>query len=211
MIRAYIDYQNAYRLLKVKVGLCLQSVRMGALIDELLESVGEVSAPPHRAFSAIHSEDVDPESRTRRIRQFDALRHHEGISVYSRDYAYRKNAAGYLQCREKGIDVRLGCEIVAAAADGHIDGVLIWSADQDLSEAVKIAREVAAARHRHFRIYGVETEGMNPVAGTTPIKLTRPLLYRNLRGDDAALLENAAQGESATELLNFRSPIPAHG
>ena len=185
MIRAYIDYQNAYRLLKDKAGFCLLSLRMGALISELIESAGEVSAPTHRAFSGIHSIDVDPDSRSRRLKQFDALRHRERISVYCRDYAYRKNASGLLRSREKGIDVRLACEIVAAAASGEIDGALIWSADQDLSEAVKIAREVAAARDRNFTIYSVETEGMSPIAGTVPIRLTQPLLYHNLRCSEA--------------------------
>lgn len=183
MIRAYVDYQNAYRLLKDKAGFCLQSLKLGPLIAELIESVGEVSAPTHRAFSGIHSLEVDPDARSRRLRQFDALRHHEGISVYARDYAYRKNAAGFLLSREKGIDVRLGCEVVAAAARGDTDGALIWSADQDLSEAVKIAGEVAAALDRRFTIYSVETEGMNPIAGTIPIRLTQTLLYRNLRCD----------------------------
>lgn len=200
MIRAYIDYQNAYRLLKDKAGFCLQSLRMGPLIAELLESVGEVSAPTHRAFSGIHSEEVDLEARTRRIKQFDALRHHEGIAVYTRDYAYRKNAAGYLQSREKGIDVRLGCEIVAAAAQSEIDGVLIWSADQDLSEAVKVAREVAATRCRRFTIYGVETEGMSPVAGTIPIKLTQTLLYRHLRCDKQGITHDTGCREVTPEL-----------
>lgn len=183
MIRAYIDYQNAFRLLKDKTGFCLQSLKMGALIEELIESVGEQGAPPHRAFSGIHAQDVDPQSRMRRIKQFDALRHQEGISVYSRDYAYRRNADGFLLSREKGIDVRIGCEIVAAAASGEVDGALIWSADQDLSEAVKIARDIAAARSRRFALYGVEIEGMLPIAGTIPIKLTRTLLYRHLRHD----------------------------
>jgi len=184
MIRAYVDYQNTYRLLKDKEGFSLLSLKMGSLIAELIESVGEVSSPTHRAFSGIHSEDVDPESRAKRMKQFCALRHQEGISVYARDYAYRKNAEGYLQCREKGIDVRLACEIVAAAAKGEIDGALIWSADQDLSEAILVAKEVAAARDRQFKVYCVEIEGMNPLRGAIPIKLTRTILYRNLRCDE---------------------------
>ena len=73
MIRAYIDYQNTYRLLKDREGFCLLSLRMGALVAELIESVGEDSAPTHRAFSGIHSIDVDPASRTRRLKQFCAL------------------------------------------------------------------------------------------------------------------------------------------
>ena len=181
MIRAYIDYQNTYRLLKDREGFCLLSLKMGALVAELIESVGEQSTSTHRAFSGIHSADVDPDSRTRRLKQFCALRHQEGISVFSRDYAYRKNADGYLQSREKGIDVRLACETVAAAAAGEVDGVLIWSADQDLSEAIVIAQELAASKNRQFKVYGVEFEGVKAVHGATPIKLTQTMLYRNLR------------------------------
>lgn len=184
MIRAYIDYQNTYRLLKDREGFCLLSLKMGSLIAELIESVGETSSPTHRAFSGIHSEDVDPESRARRLKQFCALRHQEGISVFARDYAYRKNADGYLQCREKGIDVRLGCELVAAAAKGDIGGALIWSADQDISEAIAVAKEVAAAAGRQFKFFGVEIENMQAVSGTVPIKLTRTMLYRHLRSDE---------------------------
>ena len=187
MIRAFIDYQNTYRLLKDREGFCLLSLKMGALVAELIESVGEKSAPTHRAFSGIHSADVAPESRKRRLKQFCALRHQEGITVYARDYAYRKNVDGYLQSREKGIDVRLGCEVVAAAAIGDVDGALIWSADQDLSEAIEIALELAASMNRKFKVYGVEFDGLKAVQGTTPIKLTRPMLHRNLRCEQAAL------------------------
>jgi hypothetical protein len=194
MIRAYIDYQNAYRMLKDKAGFCLLSLRMGALIAELLASVGERSATTHRAFSGLASADVDAPARTRRIRQFDALRHHEGISVFTRDYAYRKNTEGFLQSREKGIDVRLGCELVAAAAQGDIGGALLWSADQDLAEAVTVARELAAAKRRPFKVYGVELDGIKPVAGTIPILLSRPMLYRNLRGEGSG----DADGETRT-------------
>ena len=181
MIRAFIDYQNTYRLLKDREGFCLLSLRMGSLVAELIESAGEKSVPTHRAFSGIHSADVDPESRIRRLKQFCALRHQEGIEVYARDYAYRKNADGYLESREKGIDVRLGCEVVAAAATGDVDGALIWSADQDLSEAIEITKELAASMGRQFKVYGVEFEGLRVVQGATLIKLTRPMLYRNLR------------------------------
>lgn len=186
MIRAYIDYQNTYRLLKDREGFCLLSLKMGSLLAELIESVGEKSAPTHRAFSGIHSADVDPESRMRRLKQFCALRHQEGILVYARDYAYRKNADGYLQSREKGIDVRLGCEVVAAAATGDVDGALIWSADQDLSEAIEIAQKLAVSMDRQFQVYGVEFDGLKTVQGATPIKLTRPMLHRNLRCEQDA-------------------------
>lgn len=202
MIRAFIDYQNTYRLLKDREGFCLLSLRMGALVTELIESVGEKSMPTHRAFSGIHSADVDPESRIRRLKQFCALRHQEGIEVYARDYAYRKNAEGYLESREKGIDVRLGCEVVAAAATGKIDGALIWSADQDLSEAIDIAKELAASMGRQFKVYGVEFEGLRVVQGATPIKLTRPMLHRNLR------CEADAQNEHPQALHSTNNPAP---
>lgn len=183
MIKAYIDIQNARRNLAPNMRYNLFSLNLRALIDEMAEGVGETCVETHRGYTGIHKREIDQVSHDRDHRKYMALRYQQGISVFTRDFEYLPLDNGSLQPREKGIDVRMACELVADVKDecGATTGAILWTADQDLSEAVNIASGIAASMGRSFPIYCVETEGVRPLKGAIPIKLTQTMLYRHLR------------------------------
>ena len=83
-------------------------------------------------------------------RRLTAMRR-AGIVVTSRPLRYRVEKApladGSVQeipiAREKGIDVRLGLDVMRMARNGELDVVLIFSQDQDLAEIALKVRDIA--------------------------------------------------------------------
>jgi NYN domain len=83
-----------------------------------------------------------------------------GIHVFSRPLRYRnqrfKLSDGtehtVLVGQEKGIDVRLALDIVAAAYGDTADVLLVFSQDQDLSEVADEVRRIATGQGRWLKI-----------------------------------------------------------
>ena len=66
-----------------------------------------------------------------------------GIEVFSRPIRYGK---------EKGIDVRLALDAVRCARSGDYDVILIFSQDQDLSEAADDIKEISIEECRWIKV-----------------------------------------------------------
>lgn len=83
-----------------------------------------------------------------------------GVHVFSRPLRYRnqrvKLADGtehtVLVGQEKGVDVRLALDIVAAAYGQTADVLLVFSQDQDLSEVADEVRRIATGQGRWLKI-----------------------------------------------------------
>ncbi len=109
-----------------------------------------------------------------------------GVHVFSRPLRYVNETIELsdgttktkLVGREKGIDVRIALDIIRLAHRGDYDVALIFSQDQDLSEAADEIRVIAKEQKRWIRIASVfpnsptskNTRGIN---GTDWIKLDR--------------------------------------
>jgi len=99
----------------------------------------------------------------------------EGIWTYSRHLKYRNQTVAFpdgsstsiLVGSEKGIDVRLALDVVAAARDNTCDVAMIFSQDQDLSEVADETRTISVQQNRWFK-----------TACTFPVSPT----YTNSRG-----------------------------
>jgi len=82
-----------------------------------------------------------------------------GIQTFSRPLRYRYKTVrlpngGVIAARvgqEKGIDVRMALDIVRLAREGRYDVALIFSQDQDLSEAVEEVRSISRQHYRWIR------------------------------------------------------------
>jgi uncharacterized LabA/DUF88 family protein len=100
-----------------------------------------------------------------------------GIQAFSRHLKYRNQAlrlpdgqmATVLVGSEKGIDVRLALDVVAAARNNTCDVALIFSQDQDLSEVADEVRAISMQQGRWIK-----------VACAFPVSPT----YSNTRGID---------------------------
>ena len=83
-----------------------------------------------------------------------------GIVAYSRALRYRNeivqlpdgSTATKLVGQEKGIDIRLALDVVRLAHRGGYDVGLIFSQDQDLSEAADEVRLIAREQHRWIKL-----------------------------------------------------------
>lgn len=86
-----------------------------------------------------------------------------GIQTFSRHLKYRNqtvrlpggSSTTVLVASEKGIDVRLALDVVAAARDNTCDVALVFSQDQDLSEVADEVRAIANQQGRWFKMASV--------------------------------------------------------
>jgi hypothetical protein len=94
-----------------------------------------------------------------------------GIQTFSRSLRYRNQTVTLpdgtltvtLVGQEKGVDVRIALDIVRFALDGKYDVALIFSQDQDLSEAVQDVKNISV-----FRIVGSNPRVLSPQAPRSP-------------------------------------------
>ena len=110
----------------------------------------------------------------------------EGVVTYSRSLRYRNQRVTLpdgtesttLVAQEKGIDVRLALDLVRLAHSGAFDVALVFSQDQDLSEAATELRTIARERNRWLKIacaYPVSPTSRNTrgINGTDWIRIER--------------------------------------
>ncbi len=103
-----------------------------------------------RFYTGTPSVKWDPKWHGYWTRRLTAIRR-AGIVVTSRPLRYRVEKVplphGSVQeipdAREKGIDLRLGLDVVRMARNGELDVVLIFSQDQDLAEIALEVRDIA--------------------------------------------------------------------
>ena len=61
--------------------------------------------------------------------------------------------------REKGIDLRLGLDVVRMARNGELDGAVLFSQDQDLAEVAREIRDVSRTQGRWLMIVSAFPHG----------------------------------------------------
>lgn len=83
-----------------------------------------------------------------------------GIAVFSRALRYRNQRVDlpngsvhtFLVGEEKGVDVRIALDIIRMAHRGEYDAALVFSQDQDLSEAAQEIRVIAREQNRWIKV-----------------------------------------------------------
>ena len=66
--------------------------------------------------------------------------------------------------REKGIDLRLGLDVVRMARNGELDVAIVFSQDQDLAEVAREVRDIARAERRWLKVVSAFPHGPNATA-----------------------------------------------
>ena len=90
-----------------------------------------------------------------------------GVEVTSRRLRYRHERVRlpdgtdhYVPVqREKGIDLRLGLDVVRLARNGELDVAVVFSQDQDLAEVALEVRDIARAQGRWLKIVSAFPHG----------------------------------------------------
>ena len=99
-------------------------------------------------------------------RRLTAMRR-AGISVTSRELRYRHEQVrlpggetiSVPVAREKGIDLRLGLDIVRMARNAELDVAIIFSQDQDLVEVALEVRDIARTTGRWLKVVSAFPSG----------------------------------------------------
>ena len=118
-------------------------------------------------------------------RRLTAMRR-AGITVTSRTLRYRVERVRLpdgsvheiLVAREKGIDLRLGLDVVRMARNAELDVAVIFSQDQDLAEVAREVRDIARAGGRWLKIvsafpYGPEATTRRGIDRTDWFRMDR--------------------------------------
>jgi hypothetical protein len=110
----------------------------------------------------------------------------KGIKIYSRQIRFGK---------EKGIDVRMALDMVRLSSEKELDVAVVFSQDQDLSEAVKDVKKIASKQKRWIKI-----------ASAFPVS---PFLKnaRGINGTDWIRIDKATY-DQCIDAKNYQPPKP---
>ena len=96
-----------------------------------------------------------------------------GIGVSSRNLRYRvervrlpDGSVHEIQVeREKGIDLRLGLDVVRMARNAELDVAIVFSQDQDLTEVAGEVRDISRSAERWLKVVSAFSHGPNAISG----------------------------------------------
>lgn len=174
---AFVDMQNFHYFLKDG---CRVSATQVHLVN-LLRDFGKLHGMPLTEMhfvTGIHSQAQEPQrydAMMKRIRWLEK----QGAHVILIPLVYRKErGTNTLIAHEKGIDVRLGSEIIRAVNQG-LQKILVVTQDRDISQAVKVANEIARERGNELKAYSMVLTGAawepNGKSGVNGIDFTQKL------------------------------------
>ena len=141
-------------------------------------------------FTGIHDPKREPqrhESMAKRLRWLER----NGCRCIALPLSYYTNRETHeVTAQEKGVDVRIGSEILRAVNDG-LRRCLVTTQDKDIAQALHVAGEMAAERGRGFwaftpELAGAEWEhdgkcGLHGLRGTTRLPLSVELVRKHVR------------------------------
>lgn len=155
---AFMDGQNLFRCAKNAFGYHFPNYDVHALASAVCQREGWELAEA-RFYTGVPDASDDPVwSHFWAAKLLQMSR--QGIVTFSRPLRYRNKTFRLsdgtehtvLIGQEKGIDVRLAIDIVAAAYHQRADVILVFSQDQDLSEVADEIRAIARRQDRWLKI-----------------------------------------------------------
>jgi uncharacterized LabA/DUF88 family protein len=166
---AFFDGQNLYHSARKVFGCAWPNYDPVLLASRICKDKGWAMAKV-LFYTGIPDQNEDPFWNQFWVRKLGAMGA-RGVQTYSRTV---KNN------REKGVDLRLGIDVVRMAITNQYDIALIFSQDQDFTEAVETVKETAKLQNRWIWIasafpydpaYG-KTAG---IMGTEMIRIDRAM------------------------------------
>ena len=178
---SFIDGQNLYRHAKDAFGHHHPNYDPRKLTDAVCADCGWVSHGVH-FYTGVPSADRAPMWHGYWTRRLTAMRR-AGIIVTSRPLRYRVERVrlpdGSVHDvpveREKGIDLRLGLDVVRMARNAELDVAIMFSQDQDLAEVAREVRDISRSANRWLKVVSAFPYGAN---ATSPRGINRTDWYR---------------------------------
>lgn len=176
---AYIDLQNLHHFLKFECRVPATLVHLPNLVGEFASRHG-LKLRAIRVFTGIHDAEREPERHAAMVGRL-AWMERAGCDVVALPLSYyTDHETGTVRAQEKGVDVRIGSEILRDVNAG-LRRALLLTQDKDLSQAVKVATEMALERGFTFEAFSPVLEGadwpQNGRCGTQGIAFTTRLPF----------------------------------
>ena len=154
---AFVDGQNLYRAAKEAFGHHWPSYNVKALAQKVCNDQ-EWQLEQVRFYTGVPDSADDPFWHAWWAKKL-AVMGTRGIHVFWRPLRYRNEEVDLpggrtttvLVGREKGVDVRLALDVVHLALDSKYDVALIFSQDQDLSEAADDVKLISIQQNRWIK------------------------------------------------------------
>jgi len=155
---AFIDGQNLYHAVREAFGYNYPNYDPQKLAETICASQGWKLVQT-RFYTGIPSQQDNPFWHKFWCNKLLAMKR-KGVHVFGRELRYRNvivklpdgGEYSFLTGQEKGIDVRIALDIIRLAHQGEYDVALIFSQDQDLSEAAEEIRVIAREQDRWIKI-----------------------------------------------------------
>ncbi len=155
---AYVDGQNLFHAAREAFGYREPNYDVIALAREVCRQQGWALTET-RFYTGIHTPTGNAHWHAYWSAKL-AVMGRQGVTVYARRLRYRNRqvrlpdgtAAVFPYAIEKGIDVRLAIDVIRMGTKNEYDVALVFSQDQDLSEAAADIREIAAEHGRWIKI-----------------------------------------------------------
>ena len=147
---SFFDGQNLFHHAKAAFGYGHPNYDPMKLADAVCRANGWVNNGV-RFYTGMPDPKRDPDRYEYWRLRFLAMRH-AGISVTSRTLRYQIQGGQVVSRSEKGIDLRIGLDVVSMAREGGLDIAVIFSQDQDLSEVAEEIRAISCSEGRWLKI-----------------------------------------------------------
>jgi uncharacterized LabA/DUF88 family protein len=155
---AYIDGQNLFNSAKEAFGYSFPNYDIKSLVESVSSSKSW-NIDSIRFYTGIPDESVDPARYHFWVAKLAAMGT-RGIKTFSRKLKYSNqrivlpdnSVTTALVGREKGIDIRIALDIVNGALNNEYDVALVFSQDQDLTEAVDEVKSIARRDSRWIKV-----------------------------------------------------------
>jgi uncharacterized LabA/DUF88 family protein len=154
----FVDGQNLFYAVKEAFGYTFPNYDVQALAEWVCGDQGWLLEEV-RFYTGIPSVQDNLKWNTFWGRKLSAMGK-AGVHVFTRQLRYRNQTIilpdgtqrSVLVGQEKGVDVRLALDVVRVAREGKCDVLVVFSQDQDLSEAADEIRVIARQQSRWLRI-----------------------------------------------------------
>ena len=155
---SFIDGQNLFRHAKDAFGHYHPNYDPSQLAASVCALEGWLNQQV-RFYTGVPSRDHDPRWHAYWTRRLTSMRR-AGVHVTSRPLRYWRETISLPDGserevfipREKGIDLRLGLDVVRMARNGDFDVAIVFSQDQDLAEVASEIRDIARSTNRWLKI-----------------------------------------------------------
>ena len=156
---AFIDGQNLFRHAMDAFGHYHPNYDPQKLTNAVCREHGWINHGV-RFYTGIPSDKHNPKWHGYWSRRLTEMKR-AGIVVTSRPLRYGKDGSSP---REKGIDLRIGLDVVRMARKGDLDVALIFSQDQDLAEVAQEIRDIAKSENKWLKIVSAYPSGRSATA-----------------------------------------------